>query len=47
MAVSSRIEGSSDEIDLVQYASGLPAIDTNEDAFVQPLKDGGSGLDLD
>jgi hypothetical protein len=44
--VWSRIEGSSDEIDLVQHASGLPTTHTNEDAFVQPLKVGGSGLDL-
>lgn len=37
---------SSDEVGLVDYSSGLPAADTDEDAFVQPLQIGGGGLDL-
>ena len=37
---------SSDEIGLVNHVIGLPAGDTDEDAFVQPLQIGGGGLDL-
>ena len=42
----SRMEPSSDEIDLVDDASALPASDADEYAFVQPVKAVGPGLDF-
>jgi hypothetical protein len=38
---------SSDEIDLVDHTSALPASDTDEYAFVQPVEAVGPGLDFD
>ena len=46
VAVGSRMESSSDEIDLVDHPSGLTASDADEYAFVEPVEAGGSGLDL-
>jgi len=43
----SRMSPSSDEIDLLDHASALPASDTDEYAFVQPVKAVGPGLDFD
>ena len=43
----SRMDGSSDEIYLVDHTSRLPAADTDEYAFVQPVEALGPGLDLD
>ncbi len=46
LVLRSRMEGSSDEIDLVDHAARLTACDTDEDAFIQPVEVGGSGLDF-
>ncbi len=46
-ALSRRMDRSSDEIDLVDHTSALPASDTDEYAFFQSVEAVGSGLDFD